>query len=195
MSGAFVGHDVFTCRMCSMTHICWCDMNTGLLRGHVNCNHIRECAVTHLHMYIYMTWPIHVRAITYTHHYRTNHTLTHTHTHTHTRTHAYSLLSHKYIQTHHYSTDTQAAGTTAAGSRRTNLYEPAYWQPRGALARTNSPTFLQKSPRSQQKTPVLYSIKREIYKHVTTSALARTNSPALLQKCPAFQQKRTVFQQ
>jgi len=197
MSGAFVGHDVFTCRMCSMTHICFCDMNTGLLHGHVSCNHIRKCAVTHLCM-CDMT---HSRACHNIHAPLQNepdtqtHTRTHAHTHTHTRTHTRSLLSHKYIQMHHYRTNAQAAGTTAAGSRRTDLYQPAYWQPWGALARTNSPTFLQKSLSSQQKTPVLYSIKRETYKHVTRSALARTNSPAFLQKSPTFQQKRTVFQQ
>jgi len=40
--------------------------------------------------FVCVTWPIHVRAITYTHHYRTNQTLKHTHAHTHTRTLAHS---------------------------------------------------------------------------------------------------------
>jgi len=192
MSGAFVGHDVFTCRMCSMTHICWCDMNTGLLRGHVNCNHIRECAVTHLHMYIYMTWPIHVRAITYTHHYRTNHTLTHTHTHTHTR-----LLSS--LTQIHTNAPLQHGHASCWDNCRRITPDKSLWTRILATARCSSPHkqpyIPAKEPPIPAKDPVLYSIKREIYKHVTTSALARTNSPALLQKCPAFQQKRTVFQQ
>ena len=92
-----MGHDVFTCRMCSMTHICFCDMNSGLLHGHVSCNHIRKCAVTHLCM-CDMT---HSRACHNIHAPLQNEpdTQTHTRTHAHSHSHTHPLSSLTQIHT------------------------------------------------------------------------------------------------